>query len=114
MKLKDIVEKADLQVFHAGESWEHEAGPGYVGDLLSDVIASGRKNMLWITIQVHENIVAVASLKDLAGIILAKGNQPHDDTLTAARSENITLLGSRLNAYQLIEKLVGLGVSGNA
>lgn len=114
MKLNDIVEKAELQVFHQGSSWEQDVSAGYVGDLLSDVIASGRKNMLWITIQVHENTVAVASLKDLSGIILAKGNQPLEETIAAARSENVTLLGSRLNAYQIVEKLVLLGVSGNS
>ena len=114
MKLNDIVQQTELHVFHRGSAWDQDVGSGYVGDLLSDVIASGRKNMLWITIQVHENIVAVASLKDLAGIILAKGNQPLEETLKAAQSENVTLLGSRLNAYQLIEKLVQIGVSGNS
>jgi hypothetical protein len=83
---------------------------GYVGDLLSDVIANGKEGDLWITRQIHQNIVAVASLKDLAGIILIRGAEPAADTLEKAVREKIPMLLSNLSAfeaagriYQLIE-----------
>ena len=49
---------------------------GYVSDLLSDVIAGAQEGDLWVDLQIHQNIVAVAVLKDLAGILIVGGRNP--------------------------------------
>jgi len=112
MHLRELMKQLDLKLLNKGEKLDEEVRGGYVGDLLSDVIASGRQNDIWITIQVHENIIAVATLKDLAGIILAKDAKPLAETLEAAASENVTLLSSSLNSYQIVASLSQLGISG--
>jgi hypothetical protein len=112
MKLREIISSLDLAIHNEGAHLDDEVSGGYSGDLLSDVIASGRKGAIWITIQVHENIIAVATLKDLAAIILAKNSKPLEETLENARSEEVTLLGSPLNAFQLSQELGRFGVSG--
>ncbi len=112
MRLREIVEALNLEILNEGEHLDEVVLGGYVGDLLSDVIASGTAHHLWVTIQVHENIIAVASLKDLAGIIVAKNSTPLEETLENAREEGVTLLRSPLNSYQLVTKLSELGISG--
>jgi hypothetical protein len=113
MKLREIIESMGLTIHNEGDHLDEEVTGGYTGDLLSDVIASGRHGDVWITIQVHENIIAVATLKDLAGIILAKNSQPLEETTENARSEGVTLLGSHLTAFQLAQELAQLGVTGS-
>ena len=54
-----------------------------------DVIGHGRKSDLWLTMQVHPNIVAVAVLKDLAGIVLVDGREPAPETLAQAEREKV-------------------------
>lgn len=113
MILRELVKSAGLIVYNEGSHMDDEVTGGYSGDLLSDVIASGRRGDVWITIQVHENIIAVATLKDLAAIILAKASNPFEETLEHAQREEVTLLGSPLTSYQIAEKLSSIGISGN-
>ncbi|MBN1296768.1 serine kinase [bacterium] len=112
MNLRKIVDALGLTVIHAGHGLDREIGGGYAGDLLSDVIASGKKGDLWITIQVHENIIAVAVLKDLAAIVLAKNSRPLEETLASAREEGVILLSSSMTTFEIVTCLAQLGLSG--
>jgi hypothetical protein len=112
MKLADLVEKLALEVRSARNSLDNEVTGGYASDLLSDVIANGSEGDVWVTLQIHQNIVAVASMKDLAGIILVGGREPEEDTVAKAEAEGIPVMVSRLPAFELAGRLYSLGVRG--
>ncbi|MFH1717880.1 MAG: serine kinase [Planctomycetota bacterium] len=112
VKLSELVEKLGLRVRAAKESLDREVTGGYVSDLLSDVLAKSRQGNLWVTLQIHHNIVAVASMKDLAGIILVNGREPEQETVEKAEEENIALMVTDLPAFELVGRLYGLGVTG--
>ncbi|UCE19194.1 MAG: serine kinase [Gemmatimonadota bacterium] len=112
MQLKEIFEKLDLEVKAGQDGLDHFVTGGYVSDLLSDVIANSRKCDLWITLQIHQNIVAVATLKELAGIILINGKEPADATISKAEAEGVPILVSPLTAYEIVSQLHDLGISG--
>lgn len=112
MKIREIVNSLNLEIINEGDHLDDEVSGGYVGDLLSDVMVSGKKNDVWVTIQKHENIIAVAAFKDLAGIILAKNSQPLEETLRSAEKEKITLLRSPLTSYEIVCMLNNLGIPG--
>lgn len=112
MKLSDLARRLDLKVYAEETALERPVGGGYAGDLLSDVMAHGGKDDLWITIQVHPNIVAVAVLKELAGIVLANGREPAAETLEQARKERVPILGTRMSAFEFAGRLYGLGIKG--
>lgn len=105
MQLKALVESLGLKVKSCPDGLEREVAGGYVGDLLSDVIANSRQNDIWITRQVHQNIVAVASLKDIAGIILIQGAEPAADTVEKAEREGIPVMVSELGAFEIAGKV---------
>jgi predicted transcriptional regulator len=110
VKLKDLVNRFSLDVLAGEGALDQEVTAGYCGDLLSDVMANAEKGTVWITIQRHQNIVAVALLKELAAILLANGHQPDPETVEKARGEGIPLLASSLAAYQLAGKLYEAGI----
>ena len=112
MKIVELVEKLNLDVRSANENLEREITGGYASDLLSDVLANSKEGNLWITLQLHQNIVGVASMKDLAGIILVNGREPEPETLEKAEAENITVMVSGLSTFELVGKLYDLGVGG--
>ena len=112
MNLREISQKLELEVKVDGGDPAAEVGGGYASDLISDVIANAKEGDLWVTLQTHQNTVAVASMKDLAGIVLVNGREPEADTLAKARQENVPLLVSALPAFELIGRLYGLGLSG--
>ncbi len=113
MKLTDLLERLGLEVRSARGGLDKELSGGYASDLLSDVLAHSDAGNVWITLQTHQNIVAVASLKDLAGIILVGGREPQEDTLEKAKSEGVPILVSRLPAFELVGRLYELGLRGS-
>jgi serine kinase of HPr protein (carbohydrate metabolism regulator) len=113
MKLKDIIEKLDLKVLSGQEKLDNEVTGGYTSDLLSDVIANSKEGNLWITLQTHQNIIAVAKLKDLAGIILINNREPDEDTLKKAQEEDMPVLCSQEMAFEVSGKLYELGSSSD-
>ena len=87
MKLADLAQELDLELRSSGVDLGAEVTGGYASDLLSDVLAHSEEGNLWVTLQTHENIVAVASMKGLAGIVLVGGRQPEEDTVKGKKKE---------------------------
>jgi ribosomal protein S2 len=108
MKLKKITEKLKLKVLTAQEKLENDVSSGYTSDLLSDVIANSKEDNLWITLQTHQNIIAVAKLKDLAGIIIVNDRQPEKETMKKAEEEKIPLMATQDSAFTISGKLYEL------
>jgi len=112
MKLTDLVDALALEVRTGHESLGAEVTGGYASDLLSDVLANSREGDLWVTLQIHHNTVAVASLRELCGIVLVGGREPEEETLARAREEGIPLLVTSLPAFEIVGRLYGLGLRG--
>lgn len=112
MKLREIVEKLNLEVRAGRDRLDNEITGGYASDLLSDVLANSKEGNIWITLQIHQNIVAVASAKELSGIIIVNGREPEEETIKKANSENIPIVISKLPAFELIGRLYMLNILG--
>jgi len=112
MRLAEVVEALDLEVKTGEGELDRQLTGGYVSDLLSDVIGNAEEGNLWVTLQCHVNIVAVAVMKELAGIVLVGGRQPDEDTLEKARQEEVPLMVSRLPAFELVGRLYAMGLRG--
>jgi len=110
MKLSEIVEKLNLEVVCGSGKLDNEVKGGYASDLLSDVIANSEEGDIWVTLQIHLNIVAVASLNRLSGILLVSGRAPGDDTIQKAETEGIPIVVSKLPAFEVIGRLYNLGI----
>ena len=108
MKLSDLVEELSLEVKTCKDGLGNEVKGAYVSDLLSDVMGNSKDGDAWITLQTHLNIVAVAGLKNLAGIIIV-GNRPvQDEIVKKAESENVTILVTPRNEFETAGKLYQL------
>ena len=83
---------------------------GYTCDLLSWVMAHGKAGMAWVTVQTHMNVVAVASLMEMAAVILPEGIQMEALSLDKAREEGVTVLQSPLTAYELCARMAHAGL----
>jgi len=110
--ISDIIDKHNLKAVTCPELSDREIKGGYASDLLSDVMANTKAGDIWVTLQGHPNIVAVAKLKELAGNIIVNHRVPEEETLNKARSENIIILTSDLPSFELIGKLYEVGISG--
>jgi hypothetical protein len=105
MKLDEIVNQLGLEVLSCRDSLDREAGGVYVSDLLSDVMANSREGDIWITLQTHMNIVAVAGMKNLSCIIIVGGRKPQEDVISKAESEGVMIALSKLPAFEAAGRL---------
>lgn len=112
MKLQELCQRFSLEVCAAADKLDTEVTGGYASDLLSCVMAKAQAGNVWVTIQGHPNIVAVASLIDLAGIIVAEGMGIDAATLKKAEEEGIPILTTSLTTYTVVGELFKLGVLG--
>ena len=64
----------------------------YAGDLLSWVMGNACHGCAWVTIMTNRNIMAVASLIEMACIILAEGCEPSEELRQLAQEQKINLL----------------------
>ena len=83
---------------------------GYTCDLLSWVMAHGKAGMAWVTVQTHMNVIAVASLMEMAAVILPEGIQMEAASLDKACEEGVTVLQSPLTAYELCARMAQAGL----
>jgi len=112
MNLFDLVKGFGLEVKTGSGHLDREVTAGYVSDLMSDVLAHADEGAVWVTLHIHQNIVAVASHKDLAGILLVQGRQPEKDTIAKAEEEGLPILVSTLSAFELVGRLYKAGIRG--
>lgn len=101
MKVADLVKKLNLTVFGGEDGFYREITGGYTSDLLSDVMGNASEGDVWITMQSHINVIAVASLKEVAAVILVNNYRPHDDALKKGSEEEIPLLGTDKSAFEI-------------
>ena len=113
MKLDFIAEQLNLQKQTSAMNLSVDVTGGYISDLLSDVMAHAKKGDIWITLQIHQSTVAVATLKELAGIVVVNGKKPAQETIKKADEEGVPLFSSEKTAFELICELCKLGISGS-
>jgi len=108
MTVQQLVDSLKLRVFSGSQGLNNEIKGGYVSDLLSDVMGNAQEGQVWITLQTHKNVMAIASLKDLSAVILVKGLTPNADTLAQSEEEGIPLLGTTELTFEISGKLHNL------
>jgi len=105
MKVSDIIKKLNLKVIAGEEGLQNEVTGGYTSDLLSDVMGNADEGQVWITLQTHRNVMAVASLKEVAAVIIVKGLEAEESTISQSNDEGIPLLSSDLETFELSGQL---------
>lgn len=110
MKVRDIVNALNFEVLAGEEGLDREVKGVYTCDLLSWVMSHGKQNNAWITVQVHPNIIAVATLLEFSCVIIPEEIEVEESTIKKANDEKIPVLKSKLNAYEICIELNKLGV----
>jgi predicted transcriptional regulator len=108
MKVSELVEQLGLKIWGGEQGLDREISGGYTSDLLSDVMGHARAGSAWITLQTHKNIMAIASLKELAAVVLVKGYKPEADMLEQSNIEGIPVLGTCEESFEITGKIYQL------
>jgi hypothetical protein len=108
MTVRQLAEELGLRIYTGNADLRKTITGAYVSDLLSDVMGHAREREVWITLQSHINVIAIASLKELAAIVLVKGVVPDKQVLDKAAAEGIPILGTTAQTFETAGKLFQL------
>ena len=110
IKVQQVIDMLDLEVV-TGNSLEKEVKGGYVGDLLSNVMAKAEAGNIWVTIQGHQNVIAIALLIDVSAVIVAENFDIDEKAVERAEEKGVNLLRSSLSAYEIVGRLYENGIT---
>ncbi len=111
MTLQDIIQQLDLAVLTQKTDFSTiTPAAGYASDLLSCVMAGARRKAVWVTLQAHANIVAVAALLDLSAVIITEGAMPDSSTIAKANEEGVVLLSTQKPTFLVVGRLWEMGL----
>ena len=113
LTVRKVAETLLLEVAAGGEHLDNEITGGYASDLLSCVMAGAEPGNVWVTLQAHVNVVAVASLLELACVIITEEAHPDGGTLARAEEEGIPILLTAMSTFTVVERLGQLGIHGS-
>lgn len=112
MTLDKIIEELGLKILTDVKDFSSIIPThGYVSDMLSCVMTGAKNHSIWITLQAHNNIVAVACLLNIAAVIITEGAKPDDETIKKANEEGIVLLSTEKNSFWIVGKLWQAGLT---
>jgi hypothetical protein len=108
----EMIEALELTLVSNGGALDEPLTGGYVSDLLSHVMGQAKAGQAWITMQGHQNIVAVASLVGLGVVIVSGGIEPEEQTISKANGQEIVLCKTKLSTYEVAGRLYQLDTAG--
>ena len=112
--LKEIIDTLSLETVVSVSAEGRSVMGGYASDLLSCAMKGAKKDYVWVTLQSHLNVVAVASLLNLVGVIITEGNRPDPETVARAEKEGVVLLVTPKATFTVVGALTLLGVRGES
>ncbi len=104
MTVNELLNKMELTVITLPQG-DREINGAYCCDLLSWVMGRAKADDVWITIMSNSNIVAVASLADVATVLLAEGVVLDENVKQIAEAKGINVLSSDKPTYELATEL---------
>jgi len=114
MRLEELAKALDLTELTppGAGSEDGDITRGYASDLLSDVLAHAPAGAVLVTLQVHLNVIAVASHAGLRAVIFSCGRTPDDDSIAKAEEEGLRLFRSAADTFDVVGQLHDLGIRG--
>lgn len=110
MRVKDLVENFSLSIAAGNNGLDREVKDGYCGDLLSEIMGNAPSGCAWMTVQGHQNIVAVAVLREMAAIIISGGQKPDEATIQKADEEGIPILLWPNSSFSMAGRIFAAGI----
>ena len=99
MTVQELINTNLFQLKNAGDDLERDITVPFCCDLLSVAMGQAPSGSVWVTVMANMNTLAVASLTDVACVILAEDAQADEMLLTKASVQGITVFATELSIF---------------
>lgn len=112
MKLSEVKEILNANVLTGEELLETEINSACGSDLMSDVLAYVKDNVLLLTGLVNPQVVRTAEMMDISAIVFVRGKCPDAMVVELARLKGIAIFTTDYPLYLACGKLYSNGLKG--
>lgn len=99
MTVQELIDANLFQLKNAGDDLERDITVPFCCDLLSVAMGQAPSGSAWVTVMANINTLAVASLTDVACIILAEDAYADDIMLAKAAGQGITVFATEMPIF---------------
>lgn len=107
MTVKELVQVLDAKVCNLDDEMR-EVTSGYAGDFLSAVMGKAPTDSAWFTIMNNVNVCAVATLAEVAVVVLCEGVEPDQPLLNKVKMQGVNLIAVKEDIFGAVKKVCHL------
>lgn len=112
MQLKLVKDILNATVLSGDDLLSIEVDYGYGCDLMSDVLAFVKNNVILLTGLVHPQVIRTAEILDIKAITFVRGKKPEDNIIQMANRKQIVLLSTTHSLFTACALLYSKGLQG--
>lgn len=101
MTVNDLIQKLNATACVLADG-NREVTGGYAGDFLSYVMARAPGGSAWFTVMTNINVAAVATLSDVAVVVVCENCEPDITLLDKAADNGINVIKTGLDIFSAI------------
>lgn len=111
MKLSKIIEILNAELL-SGDNMDMEIISACGSDLMSDVMAYVKENVLLLTGLVSPQVIRTAEMMDIKAVVFVRGKTPGENILELAAEKNIAVMTTHNPMFIACGKLYEAGLTG--
>ncbi len=111
MKFSEVLEILDATLI-SGNDLDMEIVSACGSDLMSDVMAYVKENVLLLTGLVSPQVVRTAEMMDIKAVVFVRGKVPGQSIVELAEEKDITLMSTKDPMFIACGKLYCAGLTG--
>lgn len=112
MKIFEVQQYLQAELLIGHELLNEEIDYGYGCDLMSDVLAYVKNNVLLLTGLVHPQVIRTAEMLDIKAIVIVRGKVPGEEVLRMAKARDIAILTTKHSLFTASGLLFEKGLIG--
>jgi predicted transcriptional regulator len=112
MKIGEIARILEAEVLNSPENSDMEIYSACGSDLMSDVMAYVKENVLLLTGLINPQVIRTAEMMDIKVVTFVRGKVPDKCIIDLAREKGIAVLRTQLPMFIACGKLYSAGVTG--
>lgn len=102
MTVEKLIKILNATIVSVPENFKRNIKGGYCGDFLSLVMSKAPEDCVWFTVMTNINVSAVASLANVAVVVVCEGSKCDDALIAKAKVQNICIIQTDLPVFEAV------------
>lgn len=114
MKVKEVIQILGAEILNGSKDSDLEIHSACGADLMSDVMAYVKENVLLLTGLVNPQVIRTAEMMDIKVVVFVRGKVPGQNITELAAEKDIIVLTTKHPMFIACGKLYSAGLTGRA